>query len=357
MQLAEGKGKSESAALGGRSKRKKDGGVRSVGAAMGDSPTGVVRVDARTFQDTLGELAATMSQKVFREGRNHIPGPEYIAEDITTLIRYAAAVYNFLNYLNADERRKNDCWWFVRYGVTAMSLVRALIDCLYNVMSILENPTERAVTYRKSGLKKTLDDLDEDLERYGGNRAREEYIEQRRQAVELLVRASGFTVNEVRQLRKHELWPTFGTYVKNLQPGATRTETQEFLKAFTHMEWRQYSALSHGAYEAFIGTLGMVPVGAYYMNDFLPHEVRDRLDDTYDAFLGVHLGRSATVLLCLLTEVQAYCRFDGANIDERICRVWAALQALPTTKELYDGRYAGLMRDRGIICPQNGLGQ
>jgi len=127
-----------------------------------------------------------MVQKVFREGHEHIRRPEFVREDIATLIRYAASVYNLLNYLNADERRKEDCWWYVRYGVTAMSLVRVLIDCLYNVTAILENPTEKGPAYRKSGLKKTLDDLDEDFRLYEGQSDRRQYIAQRRKAVETL---------------------------------------------------------------------------------------------------------------------------------------------------------------------------
>jgi len=100
----------------------------------------------------LGKLAATMVQKVFREGHQHIAGPQYVREDIATLVRYGASVYNLLNYLNADERRNGDCYWYVRYGVTAMSLVRALIDCLYNVTSILEDrsdETRRSTRARK----------------------------------------------------------------------------------------------------------------------------------------------------------------------------------------------------------------
>jgi hypothetical protein len=308
----------------------------------------IVRIDAKTFQDALGELAATTVQKVFREGPQHIAEPPYVAEDIAMLVRYGASVYNLLNYLNADERRMGDCYWHVRYGVTAMSLVRSLIDCLYNVIAILEDPAEKASRYRKSGLKKSLDDIDEDLQRYAGQPDREEYLQQRRNAVESLVRLSGFTIDEVMQLKKHEMWPTFGMYINTMQPGGVRTDIQQFLKTFAHLEWRQYSALSHGAYEAFIGTLGMVPVGAYYMNDFLPHEQRDTLDDTYDLFLSTHIGRSATVLLCMLTEIQANCRFDGANINERIGKVWAALLPFPATRELYDGRYAKLMSERGI---------
>ena len=114
-------------------------------------PAQIVRIDAKTFQDALGEVAATMVQKVFREGRQHIAGPPYVGEDIATLIRYGASVYNLLNYLNADERRKEDCYWYVRYGVTGMSLVQSLIDCLYNVTAILEIRQKRAQTTARAG--------------------------------------------------------------------------------------------------------------------------------------------------------------------------------------------------------------
>lgn len=127
----------------------------------------IVRIDAKTFQDALGELAATTVQKVFREGPQHIAEPPYVAEDIAMLVRYGASVYNLLNYLNADERRKGDCYWYVRYGVTAMSLVRSLIDCLYNVIAILEDPAEKAP---RSGLKKSLDDIDRTFNGTRGSR-------------------------------------------------------------------------------------------------------------------------------------------------------------------------------------------
>jgi len=92
----------------------------------------MVMIDAQTYQEPLGELVRTMVEKVFREGQNHIAGPVYIREDIATMLRYAGSIYNLLNYLNADERRNKDVDWHVRYGVTGMSMVRSLIDCLYN---------------------------------------------------------------------------------------------------------------------------------------------------------------------------------------------------------------------------------
>lgn len=308
--------------------------------------TAPVRVVAKSFQEPLAWLSETVLEKVFREGVSHVGWPHYVAEDIAMMLRYSRSIYNLLFYLNADERRDNDLGWRMHYGATAMSLVRSLIDCLYNITAILENPAERGAAYRKSGLRRTLNDLEADWQAYAGQPKWEEWVNSRRGPVELLIRMSGFTMDDV---MKQPMWPTLGAYLSNVKAGAPMSPSQQFLKTFTHLEWRQYSALSHGAYEAFIGTLGDMPIGSYYLQDFLPHETRPKVDESYAAFLSIHLGRAATVLLCIITEVQAYCRFDGANINERICSIWAALVPLFEAKELYDGRYEKLMRDRGIL--------
>jgi hypothetical protein len=261
------------------------------------------------------------------------------------MLRYSLSIYNLLFYLNADVRRQEDSNWQVRYGVSAMSLVRSLIDCLYNVTAILQNPAEAGPAYRKSGLKKVLKDLEEDHTRYAGQPKWELYVQQRRTAVEGLIAMSGFTVDEVMAA---QAWPTLGAYIKPPKASVQPTPHQEFLKTFTYLGWRQYSALSHGSYEAFAGTLGSIPVGAYYVTDFLPHNDRPKVEESYDLFVSTHLGRAATVLLCLITEVQAYCKFDGANINVRICRIWAPLLSLFEANELYDGRYAKLMAEHGI---------
>lgn len=305
-----------------------------------------IRVDARAFQEPLARLADTIVEKVFREGVAYGGWPSCVSEDISMMLRYSRSIYNLLFYLNADTRRREDHNWTVHYGVTAMSLVRSLIDCLYNVTAILQNPSVNGSDYRKSGLKKVLRDLVEEQQAHQGDPEWEEWYKQRRGAVELLIRGSGFDVTEV---EKHQSWPTLGIYVGREGAGATLTEHQKFLKTFTHLGWRQYSALSHGSYEAFTGTLGNIPIGAYYVTDFLPHENREKVEESYELFVSTHIGRAATVLLCLLTEVQAYCRFDGANINGRIAKIWEILLPRLEVKELYDSRYATLMRERGIL--------
>jgi hypothetical protein len=113
---------------------------------------------------------------VFREGTDRRRAPSFVGEDIAIIFRHAMNTYRLLFYLNADERRNNDSYWRVAYGVAGMPLVRSLIDCLYNVTAILQNPAEQGRAYRRSGIKKTLNDLDEDYRRYHDQPQWEAYI-------------------------------------------------------------------------------------------------------------------------------------------------------------------------------------
>ena len=121
-----------------------------------------IRVDAKSFQHDLAWLTEAMVEKVFREGAKQVGWPDFAFEDFAMMLRYSRSVYNLMFYLNADERRKNDEAWTPQDGVTAMALVRSLIDCLYNITAILQKPHENGTLYRKSGIQKVLNDLEED---------------------------------------------------------------------------------------------------------------------------------------------------------------------------------------------------
>ena len=64
--------------------------------------------------------------------------------------------------------------------------------------------------------------------------------------------------------------------------------------------------------------------------------------------LSLHLSQLAGLLLSIVTELQAYFHFDGANINERIHKMWSALMPTFVVKELYSERYQKLMEDKKI---------
>jgi len=66
-------------------------------------------------------------------------------------------------------------------------------------------------------IKRTLDDLEADRQAYAGQPEWDEWVNSRRGPVELLIRMSGFTLDDV---MKQPMWPTLGTYLR-LKSGVT----------------------------------------------------------------------------------------------------------------------------------------
>jgi len=214
-------------------------------------------IDASTFQKPLVRLAEVLAQKVKREAPKLHAAPPFVAEDLHVLIREAMHTYDLLFYLNADDRRQTDCYWRPAYTFVSLPLIRNMIDCLYNITSIVQDPNVNGPWFRKSGFKQALAALDEDEKRYGGQPKWDAWIAKNRDGLDFLIRASGLTVAQVSATRP---WPTLGRYVAN-RSGGTMTPHQHFLKTFTYAAWREYSAMAHGAFE------GLMPVAMYYLGD------------------------------------------------------------------------------------------
>jgi hypothetical protein len=301
-----------------------------------------IYIDASTFQHPLEKLAEVMAQKVKREAPKLLGAPPYVAVDLHVLVRQAIYTYNLLFYLNADERRETDCYWRNAYSIVVLPLIRNMIDCLYNITAILQDPSARGKWFRKSGYKKLLEAFNEDEKRYARQPKWGEWIRKGRDGLDFLIRADGMKMADVLALKSY--WPTLGTYIGNKQPGGGTSPHQDFLRTFTFGYWRKYSAMAHGAFE------GLMPTAMYYIVDSMPHEERPKIDDQHTRVLFLHIGRAAGGLLCIITELQAHFHFDdnGARINERIHEMWNALMPVPEIKELYDERYAQLMNDKRI---------
>ncbi len=297
-------------------------------------------LDAGTFQKPLGQLAEVLAQKAKRELPGLVSAPKFVAVDLHVLMRQAMTTYDLLFYLNADERRETDCYWRSKYGIVTLPLIRNMIDCLYNITTILEAPGVNGSWFRKSGYRKALEALEEDEARYGGRPEWDSYIHKSRDTLDFLMRADGLSTLEV---MNQQPWPTMGKYISDKKPGGMTTPHQDFLKTFTYGQWREYSAMVHGGYE------GLMQVAMYYITDSFPPEERDNIHEQhFPRFLSLHIARAAAILLCIITELQAQFRFDGASINERIHNMWHALMPVFEVKELFYQRYAQLMKDKRI---------
>jgi len=185
-------------------------------------------IDGKTFQHQLDELATTIAFKVQREGAGHLPQPIFVTADIYYLLRQAQQTYNFFCFINADERRQKDVDYRIAYSAVTLPLVRTMIDCLYNITAILNDPGPKGYQFRESGVKQILEALDSDQQKYGGDPKWDVWIANRRKQLELEMRTTGLTEPEVRVAK---LWPTLGGYPQDEEKHSTHGAPAVFEKA------------------------------------------------------------------------------------------------------------------------------
>ena len=118
-----------------------------------------------------------------------------------------------------------------------------------------------------------------------GGESGDEWIARQRSEIDAGLRDSGFTMADITSQKWQ--WPTLGKYMLDKQPGGVTTSHQDFLKSFAYGNWREYSAMSHGAFE------GLMPIAMYYVADTMPLEKRPKLDEVFERILFMHIGQSS----------------------------------------------------------------
>jgi len=299
-----------------------------------------IHIDAATFQLQLARLAETIAQKVLREAPAKLGSatPQFVSFDLHTLVRHAMRTFDLIFYINADDRRKEHPYWANAYSIVTLPLIRNMIDDLFNLALILQNPGINGPWFRRRGFKKLLESLEADEARYGTKPEWATWINHSRAFFHEQIRELQMTMSEIKSAPS---WPMLGGFVKDPQHAGP---LQDYMAAFMHGPWKEYSEMAHGTFEGFIR------VALPLIDDSQPIEKRLEMDVVFPGLMATHLSRVAGVLLCIVTELQAYFRFDdnGAQINKRIHEIWNVLTPAFAVKELYDDHYRELMERRGI---------
>ena len=76
----------------------------------------------------------------------------------------------------------------------------------------------------------------------------------------------------------------------------------------------------------------------------LPVRAHEKLNDATERILAMHVFRAGGLLMCLVTEIQHFCQFEGANIDQRLSDTWTSMLEIYEIRELYELRYLALLK-------------
>jgi|CZLA01.1.fsa_nt_gi hypothetical protein len=288
-------------------------------------------IDASKFSQPLSDLALALMHKVEREGPKTL-SLSAVPLDTGIILRQLNQTYNLIRFINADDTRFGNSGYHQPYSFVILPLVRTMIDGFYNCTAMLDNPTPSR-TFRISGYYRIRESIEADEARYSHDSTWKEYLTEARSKFELRMRVEGFTSADLDD--KSNKWPLLGEYLGR----PPDTPHKQIVRKLTLGFWKEYSSISHASFD------GLISLFPFIASDLVPHDKREGLDEATDRHIAMHFGRAAGILLSLLTEIQHFYRFDGADIDKRLGKRWAALIPILEVRELYDFRYKDLLME------------
>lgn len=288
-------------------------------------------IDASKFAHQLATLAKTMVYSLEREGPHKVPHSP-IPFDAAIILRQLMHTYNLILFLNANKRRDEDTQYRQPYSFVILPLIRTMIDGLYNVTAMLDD-SSRARVFRISGLYRIREAIQADEARYRQDPGWSEYLATKRKEHEHVLRVEEFTNANLD--KKANEWPLLGKYLGQ-KPD---TLHKQMLRKLTLGFWKEYSSISHASYD------GLVSMFPFISDDQIRVEKRVEVTDAGERHIAMHIGRAAALLLCLLTEIQHFYKFDEpSELDRRLAEIWVAMLPMYEVKDLYASRYRALLR-------------
>lgn len=289
-------------------------------------------IDAGKFGQQVADLAKTLCLKVEREGHSRFP-ESAVPVDISMILRQMMWTYNLIRWINADDTRFGNVGYLHPYSFVCLPLVRTMIDGFYNCTALLDDPSKTRA-FRISGYYRKREALREDEKRYLDDPQWTQYLTIQRESLQNGMRAEAYTDSDLDD--KKNKWPLLAQYL-DAKPDSPH---KQLLRKITLGFWKEYSSISHASFD------GLVDLFPFVATDSLPHEKRDMVtDDAVHRYIAMHFGRTAAILLCLLTEIQQFFEFNGAEIDKRLAQLWSAMIPLYEIRELFDYRYKTLLKE------------
>jgi hypothetical protein len=249
-----------------------------------------------------------------------------LAEILAATTRVADNTYQTIRFLIADKppnpSRKP------KYVLSVPPLTRAILDSLFNVVFLLENPEDHLDWYLRAGWREAYEEHDRYVRRHGDEAEWSAWLKRHEDLVLDLERRANITDADKAPAarRKIPYWPNPGKMPKSK---ALARETQVFLRDLVDWYYRSLSA------EAHLSLPGLFKRAAPLMR---PQES----DEPLQASKTLIFKLTVVLVLALLSEVIGRTNLDLAD---RATYLWVvSSEVSENAQRLYEERYADLLK-------------
>jgi hypothetical protein len=237
--------------------------------------------------------------------------------------RLARSTFRTISYLCADIRQTQHDWnWETTLVLPALN--RTILDSVFSIVFMLEDPANRSRWYHESGFREAKEELERYKNQYAALPEWEEWLKGYEQIVNDGIMQFGVSPEALDLKRKYKWWPNPGSMPREASP-----KTREFLRYLSDWFYREMSSQVH------LSLLGTVKFGSLIAPELFDKERQETI--SFPRFRALQLGRTVTLLLCLVSEIEYYFSF---GMNHRVLELWqVVIENIPETAEIFRKRY------------------
>jgi hypothetical protein len=283
-------------------------------------------------QEKLDRLALAMAYKLEREWPSHYRTLNFAQINLALSVRLCRHKYRAVCYLCAGDTQ-DDYRWRAEYTLVLPEIARTVLDCLCNVIFMLEDLPNRSDWYLKSGWHEARKEFLLFESEYKDDPEWDNWFRSFKKLLDDGVINFRISPEELSGEQKIPDWPTPGRMADYKIDPLARPPARQFLKYLNDWFYKELSAISHTSFFGIIKTNGLI------MMRELSSPQQDLIEQTLvPRHIYLYVSRVVILLLCLLSELQLHFKFD--DLGDRLVELWREIYAVvPEGKDLYLHRY------------------
>lgn len=282
-------------------------------------PPGEVTINI--IDDDLRELPEAIAMRIDREARQSLEAQHRaLPMLLRTTVRVAERTFAAIRYLTLDKQRGE--LPPVTLATAVSPLARTLLDSLFTVVFMFENPADRMSHYLRSGWREATEHHARLTARHGNEPEWTDWLAGYRKWIDAHDSDLGIGVAEKSNPQSVLWFPNPGKMMRK----ATNPATRDLLGYLNDWFYRSLSADSHLSYIG-LANRGGILAGA---SDAVQESVRHLV------FLT-----AVTLYVALLSEVIVAARLPYET--KRVHGMWQQLLPYPSAQELWQKRYEGVL--------------
>jgi hypothetical protein len=280
----------------------------------------VPELDYNTIRVEFNSLMTATGNRLAREWPPNVRAHDGLAPTLRALVVVSAVTYRTIVYICADNPPAPE----LEYALSATPLARTLLDAVFAVVFLFEDPIGRPDQFYKGGWREKMEENARYHTAYGADPSWAGFSAEHDRVLKKMTEDFDITQSERANPSSVNYWPT-PAQMKNRLVDAERKAYLEYMNDWFMREMSQDTHLSFPGLQRRFNPLTID-------DPALRRNVLTKLKS--DA-----VGTSLVLMMALMSEIELELRYGLAN---RLKYVWSVLNPYYLiAKEVYDFRYNG----------------